>query len=247
MKHRLIRRLRRPTASSQTEETHTTQPAPRFRPRDVRTGPRRAKAQTPRFSGTSASPQSPERVRGYARRHPEDQGLYCKSAFRGPETRLAVSAALSRRKGPFRTARGWVLSPATSGVCWRGSRSLWSISRAEASSQPTHFVPRTWCFDRGLLLGPSRPPSRRDRPCARGDRRVVGRVRARVNSKTFTLTELTRWADGTWVEDRGVAAACINYYFWANRGLVNVGEVRGRTKALFDRVGKSRHHGPHSD
>ena len=88
---------------------------------------------------------------------------------------------------------------------------------------------------------------RRDWPGARGDHRVAGRVRARVNSKYFTLLELTCWADGLWLERRGVAAACINYYFWANRGLGNAGEVRGRTKALFDRIGQFRHRGLYSD
>ena len=36
----------------------------------------------------------------------------------------------------------------------------------------------------------------------RGDRRVAGRVRARVNSKYVTLTELTCWAARIWVEGR---------------------------------------------
>ena len=88
---------------------------------------------------------------------------------------------------------------------------------------------------------------RRDWAGARGGGRVAGRVRARVNSKNFTLTELTCWADGIWVEGRGVAAACHQDYFWTRGGLVNVSEVRGHTKALFDRVGQFRHHGPHSD
>ena len=90
-------------------------------------------------------------------------------------------------------------------------------------------------------------PLRRDWAGARGDRRVAGRVRARVNSKNFTFTELMSWADGLWVKGRGVAAGRHQDYFGANRGLVNVGEVRGRTKALFDRTEQFRHHGPHSD
>ena len=38
-------------------------------------------------------------------------------------------------------------------------------------------------------------PLRHDWARARGDRRVVGRVRGRVNSKYFTLPELTSWGD----------------------------------------------------
>ena len=45
------------------------------------------------------------------------------------------------------------------------------------------------------------------------DRRVAGRVRARINSKNFTLTELTSWADGIWVEGRAPAAECQQDYF----------------------------------
>ena len=90
-------------------------------------------------------------------------------------------------------------------------------------------------------------PLRRDWAGARGDRRVAGRVRARVNSNFFTLTELTCWADGIWVEGRGVAVGCPQDYFWTRGGPVNVGGVRRRTKALFDRVGQFRHHGLYSD
>ena len=126
-----------------------------------------------------------------------------------------------------------------------------SMSRAQSQHI---IVTRTWCLDLASSRGPlyylspvPQGPLRRDWAGVRGDRRVAGRVRARVNSKNFTLTELTCWADGLWVKGRGVAAACHQDYFWANRGLVNAGEVRGRTKALFDRVGQFRHHGLYDD
>ena len=43
-------------------------------------------------------------------------------------------------------------------------------------------------------------PWRRDLAGARGDRRVVGRVRARGTLDNFTLTKLISWADGLGVE-----------------------------------------------
>ena len=52
------------------------------------------------------------------RRHLAQMHSFCKNAFRGPGTQLVVSAALSRRKGPFRAARGWVLPHAKSGGGW---------------------------------------------------------------------------------------------------------------------------------
>ena len=45
--------------------------------------------------------------------------FFLKARFCGPGTQLVVSAALSRRKGPFWTARGWALPPAKSGGGWR--------------------------------------------------------------------------------------------------------------------------------
>ena len=48
---------------------------------------------------------------------------------------------------------------------------------------------------RSLPITAPQGPLRRDWGGARGDRRVAGRVRARVNSKNFMFTELTYWAD----------------------------------------------------
>ena len=114
---------------------------------------------------------------------------------------------------------------------------LGHIASYPSREEPAHIVARTWCFDRDSLRRPFptyRPPPqgplRRDWGGAQDYRRVAGRVRARVNSNFFTLTELTCWADGIWVEGRGVATACHNYYFRANRGLVSVAEARGRSQ-----------------
>ena len=38
--------------------------------------------------------------------HSVQMHRFCRNAFRGPEAQIAASAALSRRKGPLRTARG---------------------------------------------------------------------------------------------------------------------------------------------
>ena len=169
----------------------------------------------------------------------------CKNAL---GTQLIVPAAPSRRKGPFRAAIG-------PGPC-RERR--WMEATLGQQEPLEHIASsrrqRISCPGRGSLtaaccVGRICPPGplRRDWGGARGDRRVAGRVRARVDSKSFTLTKLTSWADGLWVEGRGVAAACHQDYFWANRGLGSVREVRRHTKALFDRAGQFRHHGPHSD
>ena len=74
------------------------------------------------------------------------------------------------------------------------------------------------------------PMTRHSRPFAplvapRFDHRAFG---AADLLKNFTLTKLTSWTDGVWVEGRGVAAAFINYYFWTRGGLVNVPDVRRR-------------------
>ena len=72
-------------------------------------------------------------------------------------------------------------------------------SRATVSTyrdQDVLLCPRLAASAVPLLSPVPQGPLRRDWAGARGDRRVAGRVRARVNSKNFTLTELTCWADG---------------------------------------------------
>ena len=93
---------------------------------------------------------------------------------------------------------------------------LGHIASYPSREEPAHIVPRTWSLDRDSLHRPFptyRPPPRA--LCAvigaaletivaslvafgpaRDYRRVAGRVRARVNSNFFTLTELTCWTDG---------------------------------------------------
>ena len=128
----------------------------------------------------------------------------------------------------------------------------WSYSGLRNSGTARRYP--IWCqnnFALSLDLGEGHPlpMTRRTRPFAPLPARRFShsRVWGRVNSKNFTLTDLTCWIDGIWVEGRGVATACHQDYFWANRGLGNAGEVRGRTKALFDRVAQFRHHGPYTD
>ena len=206
-----------------------------------------------REEGADLALAPPGTCQGHSRRPPTPLGENLwflqkrVSRARDPNRRLGGAlAAQSRFQGPLQKVAEDGADPGAAGA----SKAFCELA---ARTEPAYIVARAWCFDRGLLCGSfhtylvPQTPLRHGWGGARGDRRVAGRVWARVNSKNFTLTELTCWIDGIRVEGRGVAADCHQDYFWANRGLVNVGEVRGRTKALFDRTGQFRHHGLYSD